>query len=383
MIINNMKKFLFIIAAVAAIASCATKQDGYVIKGKITGSHPALTKGQAILSNNDKDDPISDTVDLVNGIFIFKGKVVSPESYKITIPGMDGRFLVYLENDRYSISCTDSTLMAADSGLYLEGGKTNRIFRDINAAELAMARQTGFDVLLKEYTDPSTTEERRKEIYPDLMNANKAMAQWNDSLDAKVLSENPHSLYALEQIPSKTYDLEPDSIRTLIAEYVDDPAFAGNKTLARLQKQIDVLESTAVGGKGVDFTLDDPSGKPVAFSDVYKAAKVTMIDFWASWCGPCRQANPYIVKAYKAYKGKGFQIFGVSLDVEHDEWVKAIADDGLTWPQVSDLKGWECAAAALYGIRYIPQNVFVDSEGKIIGKRVEPDEIENFVKSNL
>ena len=127
MIINNMKKFLFIIAAVAAIASCATKQDGYVIKGKITGSHPALTKGQAILSNNDKDDPISDTVDLVNGIFIFKGKVVSPESYKITIPGMDGRFLVYLENDRYSISCTDSTLMAADSGLYLEGGKTNRI----------------------------------------------------------------------------------------------------------------------------------------------------------------------------------------------------------------------------------------------------------------
>ncbi len=383
MIINNMKKFLFIIAAVAAIASCATKQDGYVIKGKITGSHPALTKGQAILSNNDKDDPISDTVDLVNGIFIFKGKVVSPESYKITIPGMDGRFLVYLENDRYSISCTDSTLMAADSGLYLEGGKTNTILKEINDAEKVMARQTGFEALMEEYRNPSTTEERRKELYPELIKANEIMSQWNDSLDAKVLSENPHSLYALEHIPSISYTLEPDSIKTLIAEYADDPAFAGNKTLARLQKQVAVLESVAVGAQAPDFTLDDPSGKPVAFSDVYKAAKVTMIDFWASWCGPCRQANPYIVKAYKALNKKGFQIFGVSLDAEHDDWVKAIADDGLTWPQVSDLKGWECAAAALYGIRYIPQNVFVDSEGKIIGKRVEPDEIENFVKSNL
>ncbi len=379
-----MKKFAFILAAAAVLASCAGKQDGYVIKGKVTGSHPALVSGKAILSNNDKNDPISDTVDVVNGKFTFTGKVVSPESYKIEIPGIDGRFLVYLENDSYSVTCSDSTLMeSVDPGLYLDGGKTNTIFKELNAAEIAMARQIGFDVLMKEYTDPATTPERKKETYPDLVRANEVMARWNDSLDVKILAENPHSLYALEQIPGQIYDLSADSIKTLIAEYVDDPAFAGNKTLARIQKQVKVLEDTEVGSPAIDFTLNDPDGKPVAFSDIYKGAKVTMIDFWASWCGPCRRANPTIVKAYKAYKGKGFQIIGVSLDNDHGKWVEAIGADGLTWPQVSDLKGWDSAAAALYGIRYIPQNVFVNSEGKIIGKRIDPDKIEEFVASNL
>ena len=378
-----MKKISFLIAAVAVMFGCSSKQDGYVIKGKITGTHPALAAGKAILSNNDKNDPISDTVDIVNGKFTFTGKVVSPESYVITIPGMDGRFLVYLENDRYSISCADTTFMqSTDPGLYLEGGKTNSIYRDLNAAEKAMARQTGFDVLLKEYQDPGISPERKAQVYQELVRANEVMSQWNDSLDVRILAENPHSLYALEQIPSKIFDLEADSIKTLIAEYVEDPAFAGNKTLARIQKQVEALEATAVGAGAPDFTLDTPDGKALAFSDVYKNAKITMIDFWASWCGPCRRANPAIVKAYKAYKNKGFQIIGVSLDNDHDKWVEAIGKDGLTWPQVSDLKGWN-SAAALYGIRYIPQNVFVNAEGKIVGKRVNPDEIEKFVSENL
>lgn len=379
-----MKRTLLIVAAVAVLASCSSREDGYVIKGKITGSHPALADGKAILSNNDRNDPISDTVDIVNGKFSFTGKVDSPEFYRITIPGMDGRFIVFLENDTYSVACTDSTFMQnAEIGLYLEGGKTNGIYRDINAATRAMARQTGFDVLMKEYQDPATSAERKQQILPQLRQANDLMAQWSDSIDAKVLGENPHSIYALEQIPSKIYDLEADSIKTLIAEYVEDPAFAGNKTLARIQEQVKVLESTAVGAAAPDFTLATPDGKTLAFSDVYKDAKITMIDFWASWCGPCRRANPTIVKAYKAYKGKGFQIIGVSLDNDHGKWVEAIGADGLTWPQVSDLKGWDSAAAALYGIRYIPQNVFVDASGKIVGKRVDPDEIEKFVSDNL
>jgi hypothetical protein len=91
-----------------------------------------------------------------------------------------------------------------------------------------MARQTGFDVLMKEYQDPATSAERKQQILPQLRQANDLMAQWSDSIDAKVLGENPHSIYALEQIPSKIYDLAADSIKSLIAEYVDDPAFAGN-----------------------------------------------------------------------------------------------------------------------------------------------------------
>ena len=108
-----------------------------------------------------------------------------------------------------------------------------------------------------------------------------------------------------------------------------------------------------------------------------------MIDFWASWCGPCRAANPTITKVYSQYKDKGFGIFGVSFDTSKENWIKAIAADGLVWPNVSDLKGWESAASSLYCIRYIPQNVFVDADGTIIGKRIEPDKIEAFVAEKL
>ena len=127
--------------------------------------------------------------------------------------------------------------------------------------------------------------------------------------------------------------------------------------------------------KAADFTLPDVNGKPVSLSSF--KGKYVLVDFWASWCGPCRQENPNVVAAYKRFKDKNFTILGVSLDQTKDAWLKAINDDGITWTQVSDLKFWNNAAASLYNVNSIPYNFLVDPNGNIIAEELRGPELMN------
>jgi len=131
----------------------------------------------------------------------------------------------------------------------------------------------------------------------------------------------------------------------------------------------------ANGDLAPDFTMNDVNGKPVSLSSF--KGKYVLVDFWASWCGPCRGENPSVVAAYNKFKDKNFTILGVSLDENKDEWIKAIKADNLSWTQVSDLKGWSCAAVPLYGFDGIPYNVLVDPEGKIIASVLRGSDLEN------
>ena len=146
------------------------------------------------------------------------------------------------------------------------------------------------------------------------------------------------------------------------------------EAVARLNQLIKTAASNVPGGVAPDFTMNTPEGVPMKLSD--HKGKVLLVDFWASWCGPCRRENPNVVAAYKKYHDKGFDVLGVSLDRTKDRWLQAIEKDGLIWHHVSDLKGWKNEAAALYGVRSIPATVLLDKEGKIIARNLRGPQLD-------
>ncbi|WP_157530738.1 TlpA disulfide reductase family protein [Hymenobacter norwichensis] len=141
-----------------------------------------------------------------------------------------------------------------------------------------------------------------------------------------------------------------------------------------LVAKLEPMRSTAVGVQAPEINLSAPDGKALPLSSL--RGKYVLIDFWASWCGPCRRENPNVVKAYNKYKGKGFEIYGVSFDQDRDKWLKAIQADGLIWKHVSDLKGWESAAGQTYSIKSIPASILLDPQGRIIGKNLRGEALE-------
>jgi peroxiredoxin len=142
----------------------------------------------------------------------------------------------------------------------------------------------------------------------------------------------------------------------------------------KIKEVLSYAQATAIGQPAPEFAQNSVDGKPVALSSF--KGKYTLVDFWASWCGPCREENPNVVKAYHRYHPKGFAILGVSLDAKKEDWEAAIKKDKLPWTQVSDLKGWQNSAAQLYGVRGIPMNFLLDKEGKIIAKGLRGEDLE-------
>ena len=147
------------------------------------------------------------------------------------------------------------------------------------------------------------------------------------------------------------------------------------QSIIDLKVRIEQLKTVAVGQIAPDFKQNDVDGNPIKFSDIYSENELTLLDFWAAWCGPCRAENPNVVAVYNDYKDKGFTVFGVSLDREKEAWLKAIEDDNLTWSHVSDLAYWQNAAAKLYAVNSIPSSLIVDKTGKIVAKNKRAEEL--------
>ncbi|MEL7162585.1 MAG: TlpA disulfide reductase family protein, partial [Bacteroidota bacterium] len=145
-------------------------------------------------------------------------------------------------------------------------------------------------------------------------------------------------------------------------------------TIKSIQSQAKSLETFAIGVEAPDFSGESPEGESISLSSL--RGKVVLIDFWASWCGPCRKENPNVVKLYDKYKDAGFEILGVSLDRTKDRWVKAIAADKLEWLHISDLKGWQSQYARQYGVSSIPQTVLLDKDGNILARNLRGEALQ-------
>jgi peroxiredoxin len=174
--------------------------------------------------------------------------------------------------------------------------------------------------------------------------------------------------------------MEGDEIESFINAM--DTAVANTDMIKDLKERVVKIKSVAIGQKAPDFTLNDPEGNPVSLYSKL-GPKLLLVDFWAAWCGPCRRENPNVVKVYNEFNKKGFDVFGVSLDQKKDDWVRAIADDKLTWTHVSDLQYWNSAAAGLYAVNSIPANFLLDENGVIIAKNLREQALYDTVKELL
>ena len=191
---------------------------------------------------------------------------------------------------------------------------------------------------------------------------------WGDYL--KNNTSSPIALFVLNQYAG--YDINVTEVEPLYNKLSKKL----RKTPSGLDfaKKLELARKTAVGQIATEFTQPDVEGRNVSLTS-YKG-KYVLVDFWASWCGPCRAENPNVVKAYSKFRDKGFDILGVSLDEKKDKWQAAIQADNLPWTHVSDLKGWKNAAAEQYGIRAIPQNLLLDPKGMIIARNLRGEALE-------
>ena len=367
-----MKKILFIALALT-LWSCSGTNGGYTITGIVTGEE--LADGRAFLANLARAESFTDTTDFINGKFTFKGKVQTPENYIITIEGINGRILFFLDNSKISIEASADDF----SNAKVKGGVTNDLILKLNEQKDVVSKQYDIENLRNEFYMEETSAERKEEILSIYDNARKE----SQVIDSIFFADNPHSFYTLSQMIQKVEERPIEEMEARVREFQSMKKFSGNRFLNELNDAVNTLKALQPGMQAPDFTLNDPEGNPVSLSSVYSQHEITMIDFWAGWCGPCRRFNPTLVQLYDKFKDAGFGIIGVSLDNSKELWTRAIKEDNLTWVQVSDLEYWNSAAAKLYYVRLIPQNIFVDREGKIVKRRVDKDEIDSLLTEYL
>jgi peroxiredoxin len=353
----------------------AMAQGGFTIKGKV-GALNAPAK--AYLAYPTATEQVVDSSDVVKGAFQFKGKVEEPTSANIRLvhagsPDPSKRptpdvLAFYIENKAITLTAADSVKKSV-----IKGSTIN----DDNVKLHAMVKpaMAKMEALTKEYRAKTQEERENKQYMETVYQRSEAIEQEMEALSRKFVDENPNSYVALNTFRSILgYDIDPATAEPVFNKFSAELKATGLGE--RIAIAIQGAKKSQVGTMASDFTQNNPEGKPVKLSDF--KGKYVLVDFWASWCGPCRQENPNVVKAYNRFKDKNFTVLGVSLDKPggKDAWVQAIKDDGLTWSHVSDLNYFDNAASKMYGIQAIPFNFLLDPTGKIIARNLREEALQ-------
>lgn len=361
---------------IALLPFAASAQDGFTLNGKV-GNLNAPAKAYLLYQLG--ANRVLDSAIIVNGSFTIKGNVLNPVAAILVI-------------DRQGLGINKLDRSADNTNLYLEKGQINLETADsVSKAQISgspinadnkrlMAQIAPINAKAKAILDQAKAAPAADQQKPGFQNnvqaKLKALQEEQQTALKTFIKNNPKSylsLLALSSLGGPSAD--PTEIEGLLNGLSDD--LKASEAAYALKTSLDKLKVTAIGAIAPDFTQPDANGALIKLSSF--RGRYVLIDFWASWCGPCRQENPNVVKAYNKYKTKKFTILGVSLDRANGkaDWLAAIKHDGLTWTQVSDLKAWENEAAAKYYVSAIPQNFLIDPNGKIIAKNLRGEDLEN------
>jgi len=357
-----MKKFAFILLIGALLASCAGKKDQFSIKGTISGVDSGMVYLQKYDSETGDWNKI-DSVALAKGEFNFKGKIGLPEMWYINMNEKQIFVPLFVENADIQVKIYVDSVDKSE----ITGSATHDQYKSYLAGNDSLNKQ--MEIIYVQW---------------------KAAKESNDTLAMTRIDSLSGEID--KQLKKKLVDFAKNNPQTVVSPYiiirnawqfdlpdleeiavVFDTSLNGSVYTKALKKRIDILRSVQIGQIAPDFTMNDSLGKPVTLSSL--KGKVLLVDFWASWCSPCRAENPNVVKAWKDFNKKGFDVLGVSFDNNREKWINAIKSDGLTWNHVSDLKGWGNAAGKIYGVNSIPANVLLDRDQKIIGRNLRGEEL--------
>lgn len=355
-----MKNITVIFLSLLLLAGCSGKKDHFTIKGTVSG----IDTGMVYLQKFETDHWTSvDSTMLDKGSFSFKGQTEMPEMWHIALQGREIYIPVFIENADIEVEVFPDSIDKST----VKGSPSHDIYNQY----LAQSDVIGTE-MEKVYSEWKAARDARD------TSAMERADSISNILDGKMKTllkdfarNNGSSVVAPYLIMRNSWQFDLADLEEITAAL--DTSVLRSQYTETLNKRVEILRSVAIGQIAPDFTMNDSTGNPVALSSL--KGKVLLVDFWASWCSPCRAENPNVVRAYQTFKSKGFDILGVSFDQNRDKWMKAVKDDQLTWQHVSDLKGWGNAAGKQYGINSIPANVLLDKEMKIIARNLRGEEL--------
>ncbi len=374
-----MKKLWLMPALFMALISCNDNPEKYVVDGTVTGKGIGKL---AILERRDERvgyQPI-DTSEIKNGKFTFEGKAGEIGLFFIRIDSV-GRSSLILEPGEIDITIKKDSLFA------------NKLSGTPNNEQLATFSKESMKYQ-KELIDYQSANRERFEkaaaardtaVFLQLKNELFAIRSKVDSLTVKYseeyVSKNPDSYISaliVEDYINRYYN-KPEIIERAFAGL--SPEMKKTKTGQNIVKALEKMKTVDIGRRAPNFSAKNPEGKEVSLNE--SLGRVTIIDFWASWCGPCRRENPNVVALYNEYHSKGLNIIGVSLDKSADKWKEAIAKDGLAWTQISNLMEWNDPIAKKYGVESIPATFVLNQYGVVVAKNLSGEKLREKVAEML